>query len=581
MLGLRLSLPLALTQGGRVPSWVPKDEAGTPALLAFGPEFGYWYNGVRYSTWAAFAAAIGSVTVSIDSDGSVRDASGARVSATADVLRYDHDDTGGPLGWLMEGASINRFANPAAPATQTITTRTSNRCAVSMKGAGSLTLSGAATATVTEGTPYYFDAPGSLTVTVTGVVAWVMVDDNPPSRVPTSLITTAGVTRSADVLRFGPNASSLPFPGFAVGAGTIVAWGRTCPYLNGVDQKLLQIDDASAANRIVINRGAGIAAQLYSTSTLRGDIGRAISSNANFAVAIAWANNELAISVDGAAEQTYASGAVPALTTLRLNGNSSGADPWSGWVRKVAYFPRRVPSLSARPFFFSQPDRVYLLGDSFASYGTQLQALLGNRPLTVDGVGGSSLSQQAARWALVPSAHDRILILQDDTSWAGEAWANYDLSAGIDAMLAVYHQITDSLSGGRLLIMSPGRGLGAIGGGVGQATLDAKWAAIAAAYPTKTYNVDARMRAESDGSALDQAMIRPEVDWWPASCLAIPVNPAYSSSAAAAAINAYCDSGTPFPADLFAGADWHCSAKGWGVYAAGAYAAGQSLGYWA
>lgn len=553
MLGLGLSLGLAPIQGGGVPAWVPRDEAGTPALLAFGPEFGYWYNGVRYPTWAAFAAAVGSVTLSADADGSVRDATGTRVSATADVLRYDHDDTGAPLGWLMEGTSINRFANPLTPATQTITTRSSNRCAVSMKGAGSLTLSGAATGTVTEGAPIYFDAPGSLTVTVSGSVTWVMVDDNPPNRVATSLIQTAGVTRSADVLRFGPS-GGLPFAGFSASVGTIVLWGRTCPAFNLIDQVALQLDDGTNNNYAKIYHGNGgnsLSIKVSAGGATQSDIATSVGTNAEFSIAAAWAANDIAISLDGGTELSDTTAAIPSFSTLRFNANASGTDNWGGWVRKVAYFPRRVPSLSARPFFVDFPDRAHLLGDSFASAGfsTALQTLLGNRVLSVDGVGGSSLSSQFARWAATPSLHSRILIMTDDMSWSGESF-----SSNADMML-VYSQILAQLSGGRFLIMEPGFPIGGVGGSSDRATRDAKWAAIVAAYPDHVVPVTAAMQAAGDGTALDNAYIA--ADLWPGSCLSNP--------------------GTGPTTTV----DGHLNSKGNGIYAACAYAAGHALGYWA
>lgn len=72
-------------------------------------------------------------------------------------------------GLFMNAATINLFASPFAPATQTVTVVNGTTYTVSIIGPGSLTLSGANTGTVVAGTPVTFAAAGtSLTATVTG-----------------------------------------------------------------------------------------------------------------------------------------------------------------------------------------------------------------------------------------------------------------------------------------------------------------------------------------------------------------------------------------------------------------------------
>ena len=59
--------------------------------------------------------------------------------------------------------------------------------------------------------------------------------------------------------------------------------------------------------------------------------------------------------------------------------------------------------------------RVWMLGDSFCNETFQdaLGVEFGNRITTRDGVGGSTLPEQAARYALTPAVQDRTLIIMD------------------------------------------------------------------------------------------------------------------------------------------------------------------------
>ena len=546
-----------LSGGGGVPAWVLRDDTGAPALLQIEPQR-YWFDGVQYANFADLAAAVTNVTVSVSSAGTRRDSGGNRVQATANELRLDHDVSGNPLGWLIEGASNNVFLNSEAPVTQTVVSGF-NRTNIWTEGSGSVGVSGPTTATATEASPVYYDLAGSVTLTPTGDVDRVQVEKNNSSRIPSSYIPTgaSSVSRTADILRIGPDSDSRPLAGFSATEGTVVVRARSARYFNIVDQTLIQLDNNDNNNRIKVFRtssGSNIAMNVRLASSDQAALTYSGGHGAaqDFAIAAAWKANDFGLSVDGATELTDTSGSVPTISRIRVGADAGTSDFWGGHIKSVAYFPRRVPALSTqRQYFLSTPERAHGLGDSFMSSGlvAAMRSLLGSTLFTADGVGGSTLADQAIRWAATPTFHDQVLVMTDDMA------PLTDSGADIAAMLATYASILSQLHGGRFLILEPGFPIGGVGGSASRVERDNKWAAIVAAYPNNVVPVTAAMQAAGDGSALDNDYIAAGL--WPGSCL---VNP-----------------GT----DPTTTVDGHLNAKGNGIYAAQAYAKGQALGYWA
>jgi hypothetical protein len=142
------------------------------------------------------------------------DASGTLHTAAVDEPRYDYDPaTGQALGLLIEEDSTNNVLSSLAPSTQAVTV-TAQPYTLSFYGTGSVTLSGAATGSLsgTGATDLvsltYTPSAGSLTLTISGDVRMV---NNEPGLIPTSRIitTVSPVTRAADVLTRTP--AQLPF----------------------------------------------------------------------------------------------------------------------------------------------------------------------------------------------------------------------------------------------------------------------------------------------------------------------------------------------------------------------------------
>lgn len=165
-----LGMPIVLVENGRgvparvegaVPSWVPE----------YADLYADFQNNLYY-------------------DGSVKPLS-ANVTDThaTDILALSSTgyETFGPnvlprtdLGLLTTVTQTNLFLNSDAPATQSVTISSGWVYTVRVWGSGSITLSGAATGTVEEGSPVTFTSSGtSLTITVSGTLDYVMLVREP------------------------------------------------------------------------------------------------------------------------------------------------------------------------------------------------------------------------------------------------------------------------------------------------------------------------------------------------------------------------------------------------------------------
>lgn len=145
---------------------------------------------------------------------------------------------------------------------------------------------------------------------------------------------SAAASRSADSL-------TLPVADIAPWSTTrgVVEISARAPH--GIAAAVLwQVDDGSEDNRLRIERDA--TGDLHCIVTAGGvaqadlDLG-AVAGGADFSVAFAWASDDFAASLDGAAAVTDTSGSVPSgLTTMRF-GHSFTGEHWSSTVKSVLY----------------------------------------------------------------------------------------------------------------------------------------------------------------------------------------------------------------------------------------------------
>lgn len=145
--------------------------------------------------------------------------------------------------YLCELAATNRFLQSGAPATQVITVVSGTVYTVQCYGSGSITLSGAGTGSVVEGTPKTFTASStSLTCTVSGSLSRAQVETGTKatSYIPT---TTAPMDRVADSLHYT--------------VGDVITQGQGSLYCEfwdgnyiGTIRRILNISDGTNSNRL-------------------------------------------------------------------------------------------------------------------------------------------------------------------------------------------------------------------------------------------------------------------------------------------------------------------------------------------
>jgi hypothetical protein len=152
------------------------------------------------------------------------------------------------------------------------------------------------------------------------------------SHIPTS---GAAVTRSQDIASMA----------LAETAAFSLAVEAMRPNGSTASNVLVDFNDSTSGNRIALfdtNLTALqkiASAQTYSTTLGTPTIGTA------FKVGMALATGNQIGTLNGAAPTTLASGAIPAgLTTLNLGGDFANANPMTGYLRRVRYWPRALTS---------------------------------------------------------------------------------------------------------------------------------------------------------------------------------------------------------------------------------------------
>lgn len=124
----------------------------------------------------------------------------------------------------------------------------------------------------------------------------------------------------------------------ASATGAVVIEGRTPPGASG-NQVLWQKDDGTAANRIrLVRNGTSLNLVVTNASVDTTKVIGALANDTAFKVALRWAANDFAASLNGAAAVTEAGPAVPAgLTNIRY-GRGVSAEGWFGTIKSYARF---------------------------------------------------------------------------------------------------------------------------------------------------------------------------------------------------------------------------------------------------
>lgn len=109
---------------------------------------------------------------------------------------------------------------------------------------------------------------------------------------------------------------------------------------------LFSTDDGTTSNRVItyFNAANSPAFRVVSGGVDQANFAAgSIAQNATFRLSAAYQLNNFAASLNGAATVTDTSGTVPTVqTTARLGANVSGATIINGYLRRIAYYPRRL-----------------------------------------------------------------------------------------------------------------------------------------------------------------------------------------------------------------------------------------------
>jgi len=275
-------------------------------------------------------------------------------SAAINTPRFDYDPvTLVSKGLLIEDQRtnllLNSLLNGTVLSTQNVTV-TAVAHTISFYGSGTITLTGASTATVVGTGVYpnrrtltFTPSAGTLTCTVTGSVQYAQLEIGTfaSSFIPTAAAT---VTRSADVATMsGTNFSSW----YNQSAGTIFASILSAP-VNTIAQQALYLSDGTASNTIFTRRNSSgsVATAVSSGGVTQGDVsaGSAVVGGGAYKYAFAYAVNDLAESVNGSAVGADTSATIPTLSQMNLGASVAGIQYLNGHIRAIAYYRQRLPN---------------------------------------------------------------------------------------------------------------------------------------------------------------------------------------------------------------------------------------------
>ena len=236
--------------------------------------------------------------------------------------------------YLCEPPATNRFLQSGTPATQTITVVSGTVYTVQCYGSGSITLSGAGTGSVVEGSPRTFTASStSLICAVSGSLnrAQVEAGTQATSYIPT---TSTTVTREADVLHYA--------------VGDIITQGQGSLYCEFVSEVV------STANKLVlcITNGTSLnRIDVYINTTNKIQLGIRIAGVSKYTravmyvesglnkVVVAYADNNYRLYFNGfTAGSTSDAIIVPDFNRLSIGCRESGTLQLGGEIGNIKYF---------------------------------------------------------------------------------------------------------------------------------------------------------------------------------------------------------------------------------------------------
>lgn len=330
--------------------------------LTFGPyQSGMWQEtgGLSYRTLLLNSLALSldfTTSIILDSrvsatggaNGTVTNSSGVLVTASAPRFDYSPTALGTLKGLLVEESRTNLFLNSdligTNLATQNVTV-TAQPYTITFYGTGSITLYGAATATINGTGAYptrvvstFTPTAGMLTCTVAGTVQYAQIE---AGSFETSFIPTAGatVTRSADVLTMsGTNFTSW----FNGASGTFIT--EAIPPVNTGVLRWLICDTSVGKGGFISSAGNASSGLVFGgDATSANTVNYGKNSVNKFAFAYDGTNAAITC-LNGGAVATGTNDWHTGSSGITLASRTGGFQPLNGWLRKVSFYNSRLPN---------------------------------------------------------------------------------------------------------------------------------------------------------------------------------------------------------------------------------------------
>ena len=255
------------------------------------------------------------------------DSAGLVQTAGIDVPRFQNGR------YLCEPTGTNRFLQSGTPATRVVTVVSGTVYTVQCYGSGSITLSGAGTGSVVEGTPITFTASGtSLICTVSGSLnrAQVETGTKATSYIPT---TTVPMDRVADSLSYTVGAAIIQGQG-SLYCEFIYSYTTGFPrvlelYSDSLNEIIVRVHSTKVLGAYVIS--GGVTSTILSTSYALQDL-------TLYKVCVVYKNNDFRFYVNGVLIGQLFSVTIPNLYTLAVGMTRVSSSQLNGEIGNIKYF---------------------------------------------------------------------------------------------------------------------------------------------------------------------------------------------------------------------------------------------------
>ena len=128
--------------------------------------------------------------------------------------------------------------------------------------------------------------------------------------------------------------------------GSVIVTARSAPGVGSVDQHVFSLTDSGGTNRITLYRNTSRFAVLV--IDVGGVTQATLTSVATWAdntvakIGVSFKAGSFALSLDGAAAVTAASGSVPTVDRLVLGNTVAGTRAFNGWIERFGFFPKQI-----------------------------------------------------------------------------------------------------------------------------------------------------------------------------------------------------------------------------------------------